>query len=151
MRAASILGAIIAGSMLVMTAAARQRRPPAQPVDLNRATAVELQQIPGIGPRRAAAIVRFRQKSGPFRRVEDLLAIRGFSTRMLEKIRPYVVVRPLSDKDAKSAPAQRSDGPPHPRARKAGALRWPGLPGWPPDRRCAARRPPAPRPSVDGW
>lgn len=70
-----------------------QRKPgPVHPLSLNRASAAELQQIPGIGPKRAAAIVRFRQKSGPFRRVEDLLAIRGISRKLLEKIRPYVFV-----------------------------------------------------------
>jgi competence protein ComEA len=48
----------------------------------------ELQEIPGIGPKTAQAIVDFRHKSGPFRRVEDLLAIKGISQRKLDKMRP---------------------------------------------------------------
>lgn len=65
---------------------------PAKPIDLNTATVEELQQLPEIGPARAQAIVHFRERSGPFRRVEDLLAVRGISKRILEKIRPYVFV-----------------------------------------------------------
>jgi competence ComEA-like helix-hairpin-helix protein len=113
MRVSLLLCTIVAAGMLATAASARQHRPPARPIDLNRATAAELQQIPGIGPRRAAAIVRFRQKSGPFRRVEDLLAIRGFSTRMLQKIKPYVVVGPPTEKDARSAPQQKPAPAPH--------------------------------------
>jgi competence protein ComEA len=70
-----------------------QKKPPAKPLDLNQATAAELQQLPEVGPKLAQAIVRFREKSGPFRRVEDLLAVPGVSKRRLEKIRPHVFVK----------------------------------------------------------
>jgi len=69
-----------------------KKKPPAQPLDLNSATSEELQQLPGIGPSAAQAIIDFRTKGGPFRRVEDLLAIRGISQRKLNAIRPYVTV-----------------------------------------------------------
>ena len=65
---------------------------PDHPIDLNRATATELQELPGIGPSTAAQIIRFREQSGPFRQPEDLLAIPRFSRHELERIRPYVVV-----------------------------------------------------------
>ena len=71
-----------------------KKHPPAEPLDLNSATAEELQQLPGVGPGMAKAIVDFRQKSGPFRRVEELLAIRGITKQRLEKIRPYVKIVP---------------------------------------------------------
>jgi competence protein ComEA len=71
-----------------------QKRPPAKPIDLNTATIEQLQQLPGVGPSTAKAIVKFREKSGPFRRVEDLLAIRGITKLRLEKIRPYVTISP---------------------------------------------------------
>ena len=67
-------------------------------LDLNAATVEQLEKLPGIGPTTAKAIVRFREKSGPFRRVEDLLAIRGITKKRLEKIRPYVTVRLKSSK-----------------------------------------------------
>jgi competence ComEA-like helix-hairpin-helix protein len=70
------------------------KQPPAQPLDLNTATVDQLEQLPGVGPRTAKEIVKFREKSGPFRRVEDLLAIGGITKRRLEKLRPYVTVTP---------------------------------------------------------
>jgi competence ComEA-like helix-hairpin-helix protein len=70
-----------------------QKRPPAKRLNLNTATAAQLQQLPGVGLSTAQAIVKFREKSGPFQRVEDLLAIYGISKTKLEKLRPYVTVR----------------------------------------------------------
>jgi competence protein ComEA len=70
------------------------KQPPAKPLNLNTATVNQLAQLPGIGPKTAQSIVDFRKASGPFRRVEDLLAIRGISRRKLEAIRPYVTVGP---------------------------------------------------------
>ena len=71
-----------------------KKQPPIKPLDLNTATIEQLQQLPGVGPTTAKAIVRFREKSGPFRRVEDLLVIRGISKAKLEKLRPYITVSP---------------------------------------------------------
>jgi len=70
----------------------RFRKHPDQPVDLNTATAEELQQLPGIGPVTAAEIIRFRQQGGPIRRPEDLLALPRFTRRTLNRIRPYILV-----------------------------------------------------------
>lgn len=61
-------------------------------LDLNTATEEELDTLPEVGPKLAKAIVQFREKSGPFRRVEDLLAVPGISKRRLEKIKPLVFV-----------------------------------------------------------
>ena len=72
---------------------AAPKRPPAKPLDLNAATAAQLQQLPGVGPGTAQQMVSFREKSGPFQRVEDLLAIHGISKVKLEKLRPYVFVK----------------------------------------------------------
>jgi competence ComEA-like helix-hairpin-helix protein len=71
-----------------------EKKPPAKPIDLNAATVEQLQQLPGVGPATAKAIVQFRQKSGPFKRVEDLLAIPRITKQKLEKIRPYVTTGP---------------------------------------------------------
>jgi competence ComEA-like helix-hairpin-helix protein len=77
---------------LIASGVAAKKFPPAKPLDLNTATAVELAQLPGVGPSMAKAIVQFREKSGPFERVQDLLAIRGITERKLRQIRPYVSV-----------------------------------------------------------
>lgn len=82
-------------------------QPPAEPLDLNTATVEQLQKLPGVGPKTAAAIVRFREKSGPFRRVEDLLAVRGITRKKLEKIAPLVTVKPVEEIRS-SPPGRRS-------------------------------------------
>ena len=70
----------------------RFHKHPTHPIDLNTATATELERLPGIGPATAAEIIRFREQSGPIRRLEDLLAIPRITRRALDRIRPYVVV-----------------------------------------------------------
>jgi competence protein ComEA len=83
---------MIAAGLVCASVAHAAKQPPSKPLNLNTATADQLAQLPGIGPKTAQAIVDFRKASGPFRRVEDLLAIRGISRRKLEAIRPYVTV-----------------------------------------------------------
>ena len=79
---------------------AAQKRAPAKPIDLNTASASQLRELPGIGPSTAQAIVKFREKSGPFQRLEDLLAIHGISKIKLEKLRPYVTLKPVANKSS---------------------------------------------------
>ena len=75
-----------------------QKTPPSQPLNLNTATIAQLETLPGIGPNTAKSIVDFRNHSGPFQRVEDLLAIKGISKSKLEKLRPYVTIVPADTK-----------------------------------------------------
>jgi competence protein ComEA len=86
-------------SAFIAGAQQHKKQPPAAPLDLNAATAQQLQALPGVGPAMAKSIVDFRKKSGPFRRVEDLLAIRGITNQRLEKIRPYVKINPTDPKN----------------------------------------------------
>ncbi len=60
------------------------------PIDLNRATVRELIQLPGVGEVIAKRIVDFREEHGPFKRVEDLMKVKGIGEKSLEKIRPYI-------------------------------------------------------------
>jgi len=87
-------------AVLLVAAQETKKKLPSRPLDLNTATVEQLQQLPGIGPATAKAIVRFREKSGPFRRIEDLLAIRGITKAKLEKLRPYVEIKPKGPKPA---------------------------------------------------
>jgi competence protein ComEA len=88
------LALCVALAFCAAATAAAQKKPPAAPLDLNSASAAQLATLPGVGASTAHAIVQFREKSGPFRRVEDLRAIQGISAAKLEKIRPYVMVIP---------------------------------------------------------
>jgi competence ComEA-like helix-hairpin-helix protein len=63
-------------------------------LDLNRADVADLDALPGIGPVLARRIVEFRREHGPFRRVEELRAVRGVGPRLLERIRPRVEIGP---------------------------------------------------------
>lgn len=85
---------VLVFSLILAGATFAKKTPPAHPINLNTATIQELEQLSGIGPATAKAIIQFRTKSGPFRRVEDLLAIRGISKHKLEMLRPYVIVNP---------------------------------------------------------
>jgi competence ComEA-like helix-hairpin-helix protein len=99
----SSLAGILALSICLGTAIA-QKKPPSQPININTATIEQLESLPGIGPNTAKSIVDFRNRTGPFQRVEDLLAIKGISKSKLEKLRPYVTVGP-------SAPNRHSADP----------------------------------------
>jgi len=71
-----------------------KKHPPAKPIDLNTATLSQLEELPGVGPVTAKAILDFRAKSGPFKRVDDLLSVHRISQKKLDKLRPYVTVGP---------------------------------------------------------
>lgn len=86
--AALILGALLAASPAV---AAKRALPPGQKIDLNRAGVVELMRLPGVGQKRAQAIVAQRARQ-PFRKVEDVLAVKGLGPAWLAKVKGNVVV-----------------------------------------------------------
>lgn len=64
-------------------------------VILNTATEADLRKLPGIGKNKAKAIVEQRTKMGRFRRIEDLLRVKGIGPRRLSAIRTKVVLDPL--------------------------------------------------------
>ncbi|MXY48141.1 MAG: ComEA family DNA-binding protein [Gemmatimonadetes bacterium] len=59
-------------------------------VPVNTAPASELQKLPGIGPKLAEAIIEYRTRSGPFKRVEQLLDVKGIGPAKLGRMRPLV-------------------------------------------------------------
>jgi len=69
-------------------------------VNLNTATATELQALPGIGPKKADAIVTFRSSNGPFKDVEDLVMVKGIGPKTMDKLRPLVTVGKVKKKRA---------------------------------------------------
>lgn len=64
----------------------------AQPIDINRASETELEELPGIGPALAAAIVRHREENGPFVAVESLLDVSGIGEAKLAGLRDFATV-----------------------------------------------------------
>ncbi len=61
-------------------------------VNINRATAAELQAIPGIGPVIAGRIVAYRGENGPFRKADELMQVPGVGERTFARIAPLVTV-----------------------------------------------------------
>lgn len=70
----------------------RTAKAPATAIDINRATVEDFSKLPGIGPKLARQIVAFRQKHGPFRRVEDLMMIKGIGVKKWKTLRSHVRV-----------------------------------------------------------
>ena len=60
-------------------------------IDINRASATELQRLPGVGPKMAQRILDERQKA-PFKSVSELRRVSGIGPKILERLRPYVTV-----------------------------------------------------------
>lgn len=89
------LGGAVQSQALELCAAGVQavdQQPVREKVDINRATAAELEQVPGIGPATAKRIIEWREQHGSFETLDDLLNIRGIGVKSLEKLRPYLIV-----------------------------------------------------------
>lgn len=62
-------------------------------VNLNTASAVELQTLPGIGPAKAQAIINYRQQHGAFARIEDLMKVSGIGEKTFAQLKDLITVR----------------------------------------------------------
>jgi len=69
-----------------------------QLLDINTATAEQLQQLPGVGETIAERIVKYREENGPFSKAEDLLNVEGIGEKKLEKIKPLIEVKVPEEK-----------------------------------------------------
>jgi competence protein ComEA len=64
------------------------------PVNLNTATPAQLETLPGVGPALAQRIVDYRQQSGGFKKIEELMNVRGIGEASFLKLKPLVTVTP---------------------------------------------------------
>lgn len=95
--AALVLGAVLAGAFdAPVASAAPDARPVASPapaaLNVNTATVEELTALPGIGEKRAQAILETRKEKGGFKSVDELTEVKGIGPANLEKLRPYLRV-----------------------------------------------------------
>ena len=75
------------------TPAAAQSRASA-PLNINTATAEQFEALPGLGAKTAARIVEYRQKNGGFKKLEDLMNVRGIGEKNFLRLKPLLTVGP---------------------------------------------------------
>ncbi|MGD9252443.1 MAG: ComEA family DNA-binding protein [Holophagae bacterium] len=85
-----VLSAVLATALAVTGAAADGNGPGV--VNINTANAEQLQLLPRVGPALASRIMDFREASGPFRSVDEIVAVKGIGERALAKLRPYITI-----------------------------------------------------------
>lgn len=90
--------------------AAKRPLAPGERLDLNRATVAELMRLPGVGRKKAEALVALRRQR-PFRRVEDVTAVKGVSARWLARVRPHLSVAEPPGSPAPRPPAKGAGTP----------------------------------------
>jgi competence protein ComEA len=90
---AALLVLSLAGPAL--TVAAQTTTPAAEraaAVNLNTASAADLESLPGIGAKTAERILEYRQKNGPFKKIEDLMNVKGIGEKSFLKLKPRLTV-----------------------------------------------------------
>ncbi len=96
--AAGAVAALLSLLSLEVATAAEPRAVPPETrlvgvVNVNTASAEQLELLPGIGPARAAAILEHRKEHKGFKRVGDLTQVSGIGERALERIRAHVALK----------------------------------------------------------
>jgi competence protein ComEA len=65
-----------------------------EPVNLNTANAAQLATLPGIGPKTADLIIQYRQKAGGFKKIEEVMNVRGIGEKSFLKFKSLITVTP---------------------------------------------------------
>ena len=69
-------------------------------LNLNTATAAQLETLPGIGKSTADRIIEYRQKSGGFKKIEDLMNVKGIGEKSFLKLKPLITVAARAERAA---------------------------------------------------
>ena len=93
---------LVLGLVATFASAQEAPRPPAKgatssassgtPINLNTATVAQLETLPGIGKSTAERILEYRQKNGGFKKVEDLMNVRGIGEKSFLKMKALITV-----------------------------------------------------------
>jgi len=99
----NVFAFLVLGLMLATGAAQASPEGGSAPLDLNRATADQLENLPGIGSVKAAAILEARDTRGGFQSMEELEEVRGIGPALVAKLRPLVVLGTKKAEGGKTA------------------------------------------------
>jgi len=91
MNARTVLSFILVAAAALTIAGSVEAAQPAGVVNVNTASAEQLQMLPRVGPALAGRIIDFREANGPFRTVDEIVAVKGIGETSLEKLEPYIV------------------------------------------------------------
>jgi len=86
------LGAAAQAGQRSRAAAPAAKASASAPVNLNTATVAQLETLPGIGKSTAERILEYREKSGGFKKIEDLMNVRGIGEKSFLKLKPLITV-----------------------------------------------------------
>jgi len=64
----------------------------AAPVNINTASSTDLEKLPGVGPAMAQRIVEYRQKNSGFKKIEDLMQVKGIGEKKFLRLKPLVTI-----------------------------------------------------------
>jgi len=67
-------------------------------LDLNSASVTDLESLPGVGRRTAERIIEYRQKNGSFKKIEELMNVKGIGEKSFLKLKPLIAVSPKTEK-----------------------------------------------------
>jgi len=91
------IGVLLAAQGHAQSARQSDAAKPLTVVNLNTAGVAELAVLPGIGEKTAARIVDYRQKNGPFKKIEDLMNVQGIGEKSFLKLKPQLTVAAKAD------------------------------------------------------
>ena len=81
-----------AGAASLQAPADAQKAAPARVVNINTAPAAQLEDLPGIGAKTAARIVEYRQKNGGFKKIEEIMNVRGIGEKLFLRMKSQLTV-----------------------------------------------------------
>jgi competence protein ComEA len=91
--AALVLAVLLAAPMISAgQATSPAKATPAGVININTATAEQLDSLPGVGAKLAARIVDYRQKNGGFKKLEDLMNVQGIGEKNFLKLKPLITI-----------------------------------------------------------
>src|SRR4029078_10982638 len=84
--------ALLSAQAAKSASAAKAKATAANPVNLNSASAAQLHTLPGLGASTAQRMVEYRQKNGGFKKIEELMNVKGIGEKSFLKLKPLITV-----------------------------------------------------------